>query len=116
MLFPSLRRRRHAPQIRSPVHRPQLMRCSKISLLTFGAGLLLGLVAIAFEIGWLERPASFLMAFGIAGLPFGMLLDWRRATKPARPATKKRVNARTRRVSATARRPARPHKPASPKR
>jgi hypothetical protein len=92
------------------------MRCTKIALLMFGAGLLLGLAVVATEIRWLERPASLLMALGIAALPVGMILDWRRATKPARPAVKKRAKTRTRRTGAAPRRPARPRNPASPKR
>ncbi|HEY1260651.1 MAG TPA: hypothetical protein VGF34_15495 [Stellaceae bacterium] len=92
------------------------MRCTKIALLTFGAGLLAGLAAIAIEIGWLGRAASLLMALGIAALPIGMAVDWRRATKTARPAVKKRSKARTRRAAAAPRRPTRPRKPVSPNR
>jgi hypothetical protein len=83
------------------------MRCTKIALLIFGAGLLFGLAAIAADIGWLGPAASGLMALGIAGLPIGMLLDWRRATRTPRPARKKRSGT-------TARRPARARKQAPP--
>ncbi len=91
------------------------MRWTKIALLTFGAGLLLGLTVVVAEIGWLERPASFLMALAIAGLPIGMVIDWRRATRTARPAAKKRVTAPARRAGARVP-PARPRKQAPPKR
>lgn len=81
------------------------MRWTKIALLTFGAGLLLGLTVVVAEIGWLERPASFLMALAIAGLPLGMAVDWRRATKAPRPPAKKRAKSRPRRAADTMRPP-----------
>ena len=63
------------------------MRFSKTALLLFGAGLLLGLIAIAGELRWLERAASFAMAFGIAALPVTIVLDLRRRVSPKlRPA------------------------------
>ncbi len=91
------------------------MRCTKIALLMFGAGLLLGLVVIAFELDPLERVASWSMALGIAAIPIGLLTDWRRAAKPAAPAPgrKRRGKAYPRR-SPPARR--RPRKPARAKR
>ncbi|MGH7065222.1 MAG: hypothetical protein ACREET_14190 [Stellaceae bacterium] len=92
------------------------MRWSKIALLMFGAGLLLGLAAIAADIGWPERPASALMALGIAALPIGMAVDWRRATRTPRPARKQRARAPTRRPGTSARRPARPRRQAPPER
>jgi hypothetical protein len=82
----------------------------------FGAGLLLGLAAIAAEIGWLERPASLLMALAIAALPVGMIVDWRRATRAQRPAVKGRSKTRTRPAGGAVPRPARSRKPASSKR
>jgi hypothetical protein len=57
------------------------MRYTKFALLLFGAGLLLGLVIIAFELDWLEWAASWSMALGIAAIPVGMAVDWRLATK-----------------------------------
>ena len=60
------------------------MRYTKIALLTFGAGLVLGLVVVVIEIDWLDRVASGLMALGLAAIPFGMIVDWRLATKSAR--------------------------------
>lgn len=103
------------------------MRYTKIALLTFGAGLVLGLVAVVVEIDALDRPASALMALGLAAIPIAMILDWRRATKPAgnagrRPA--KRPGGAGRRPARPAaqkappgvRRNPRPRKPAPPKR
>lgn len=85
------------------------MRYTKTALLIFGAGLMLGLVVIAVEIKSLQRVASGLMAFGIAAIPIGMVVDWRRATKPVRRAPR-------RRTSPTSRGRVRPRKPARPKR
>ena len=85
------------------------MRYTKIALLVFGVGLLLGLVVIAAEIRSLERVASGLMALGIAAIPIGMIADWRRSTKPAPRATR-------RRASPAARRRVRQRKSAQPKR
>ncbi len=59
------------------------MRYSKAALLVFGCGLLLGLVVIAGEIKSLQRVASGLMALGIAVIPVGMVVDWRRAVRDA---------------------------------
>jgi xanthosine utilization system XapX-like protein len=59
------------------------MRYTKTALLAFGSGLLLGLAIIAAEIKSLERVASALMALGIAGIPVGMVADWRRAIRAA---------------------------------
>jgi hypothetical protein len=85
------------------------MRYTKTALLTFGAGLMLGLVVIAFEIKSLQRVASGLMAFGIAAIPIGMVVDWRRATQPVRRVPR-------RRPSPSSRRRMPPRKPARPKR
>src|SRR5262249_5708474 len=73
--------------------RPQRMRYTKIALLIFGCGLVLGLVVIAAEIRWLGRAASSLMAFGIAAIPIGMIMDWRRMAKAAKPAPRRRARA-----------------------
>jgi hypothetical protein len=74
------------------------MRYTKTALLAFGLGLLLGLVIVAVEIKWLGRVASGLMALGIAAIPVGGIVDWRRAMKAA-------PRARARRAKAPARRP-----------
>ena len=57
------------------------MRYTKVALLAFGLGLLLGLVVIAAEIKALERFASGLMALGIAAIPFAIIADLRRAAR-----------------------------------
>ncbi len=57
------------------------MRYTKLALLAFGVGLLLGLVVIVAEIKALERFASGLMALGIAAIPFGVVADWWRAAR-----------------------------------
>jgi hypothetical protein len=85
------------------------MRYTKIALLAFGFGLLLGLVVLGAEIKSLARVASGLMALGIAAIPVGMVADWRRAIKTPRRGVKTAV----RRTARTARRP---RKSASPKR
>ena len=41
------------------------MYYTKIALLTFGAGLVLGLAVVVIEIDWLSRVASGLMALGL---------------------------------------------------
>ena len=89
------------------------MRYTKIALLAFGIGLLLGLVVLGAEIKSLEHVASGLMALGIAAIPFGMVADWRRAIKAARGMPRRGVKTVARRVSRAARRP---RKSAPPKR
>jgi hypothetical protein len=81
------------------------MRYTKIALLAFGLGLLLGLVVLGAEIKSLARVASGVMALGIAAIPFGMLADWRRAIKAARGTPRRGVKTAARRVSRAARRP-----------
>ncbi|MGH7116450.1 MAG: hypothetical protein ACREE9_18385 [Stellaceae bacterium] len=90
------------------------MRYTKIALLTFGAGLLLGLIVVMAEIDWLGRLASSLMALGLAAIPVGMIADWRLATRTS-PPPKKRARIPPRRNAAATRRP-KPRKPAPPKR
>jgi len=80
------------------------MRYTKTALLTFGAGLVLALIVVAAEIDGLQRLASAVMALGIAGIPIGMILDWRLATKAPRRPARRRGKARTRRPSSAARR------------
>ena len=92
------------------------MRYTKIALLTFGAGLVLALVVVATETQGLERVASAAMAFGIAGIPIGMAVDWRRATRGPRSSSGRRAKPRTRRTAPVVRRRARPRKPSRPNR
>jgi hypothetical protein len=93
------------------------MPYTKIALLIFGAGLMLGLVIVVAEIDRFDRVASGLMAVGLIGVPAGMVADWRRATKAAQKPPKKRAKTPARRsTAAPLRRAARPRKPASPKR
>ena len=77
---------------------------TKIALLTFGAGLVLGLAVVVIEIDWLSRVASGLMALGLMTIPMGMIVDWRLATKSARRPPKARgatrVQSRLRRLAA----------------
>jgi hypothetical protein len=89
------------------------MRYTKIALLAFGFGLLLGLVVIGAEIKSLARVASGLMAVGIAAIPVGMVADWRRAINIARGTPRRGGKTAARRPSRGTRRA---RKPASPKR
>jgi hypothetical protein len=82
---------------------------TKLALLTFGAGLLLALIAVAVDIEQMKRMASTAMALGIAAIPIGMAVDWRLATRALRPASRRRGKAVTRRNVTPARR--RPRKP-----
>ena len=84
------------------------MRYTKSALLVFGCGLILGLVVVAVEIKWLQRPASGLMAFGIAAIPIATITDWRRAVRAAIPALRKRAKAQARRGASPMRKSARP--------
>jgi hypothetical protein len=54
------------------------MRYSKLALLTFGAGMILGLAVVAVELPGLARVASLAMAAGIVLLPLALFADWRR--------------------------------------
>jgi len=76
------------------------MRYTKLALLTFGAGLVLALVAVAAEIHPIQRIASTVMALGNAAIPVGMAVDWRRATRVSRP-TSRRPSKAGRRRNAT---------------
>jgi hypothetical protein len=89
------------------------MRYTKAALLTFGVGLVLALVVVATETQGLERAASAAMALGIAAIPIGMAVDWRRATRTPRRSAR-RGKPRARRTTPAARRRAR--KPAGPNR
>jgi hypothetical protein len=90
------------------------MRYTKTALLIFGAGLVLALVVVATETQGLERVASAAMALGIAAIPIGMAVDWRRATRAPRRSPGRRAKPRIRRTAPVARRRARPRKPAGP--
>jgi len=90
------------------------MRYTKAALLTFGAGLVLALVVVATEVPGLERVASAVMALGIAAIPIGMAVDWRRATRGTRRLSRRRGKPRMRRTVPVARRRTRPRKPAGP--
>jgi Cu/Ag efflux pump CusA len=72
------------------------MRYTKIAILVFGLGLVLGLLVIGAEIKRLERVASALMALGVTALPIGMIVDWRRAVKAAARGAKSRAAPRAR--------------------
>jgi hypothetical protein len=89
------------------------MRYTKAAVLAFGFGLFLGLAAVAGEFKSLERVASGLMAVGIAGIPVGMVADWRRAVRAAKKARQPSRKIAARRNSPAA---CRPRKAALPKR
>ena len=92
------------------------MRYTKTALLTFGAGLVLALVAVAAEIDWLARAASAAMALGIAAIPVGMIVDWRLATRGVPRPARRSGTARARRAAPAIRRRSPSRKPARPKR
>ncbi|MGA8550831.1 MAG: hypothetical protein WB678_11400 [Stellaceae bacterium] len=92
------------------------MRYTKIALLTFGAGLVLGLVVVVIELDWLDRVASSLMALGLMAIPLGMIVDWRLAMKPPRRPAKSRGRSRPPRPAGQPSRTPRPRKAAPPKR
>ena len=88
------------------------MRYTKAALLTFGAGLVLALVVVAIDVPGLERVASAAMALGIAAIPIGMAIDWRRATRGVRRPSRSGGKQRTRRIAPATRRRARSRNPA----
>jgi hypothetical protein len=93
------------------------MRYTKIALLSFGLGLVLGLIVVVAEIEPLARVASGLMALGLCAIPVGMAVDWRLATRTARETLRKRAKIQARRAAtAPSRRAPRPRKPAQTKR
>jgi len=81
------------------------MRYTKIALLAFGLGLLLGLIVVAAEIKSLERVVSGLMALGIVAIPIGILADLRRAMTGRFGGARRRAKAPARRGAPGARRP-----------
>jgi uncharacterized membrane protein len=85
------------------------MLYTKTALLTFGAGLVLALIAVAADVHPMQRVASTVMALGIAAIPIGMAVDWRLATRAPQPTTRRRRKAGARRkVAATRRHPRKP--------
>jgi hypothetical protein len=84
--------------------------------LTFGAGLVLGLIVLAAELDRMQRVASAAMALGIAAIPIGMAVDWRLATRVPRRPSRRRGKPRPRRTAPATRRRARPRKPTGPNR
>ena len=92
------------------------MRYTKAALLTFGAGLVLALLMVVTETQGLDRIASAAMAVGIAAIPIGVAVDWRRATRAPRRTVRRRGKPRIRRTAPAARRRARPRKPVKPNR
>ena len=79
------------------------LRWTKIALLVFGAGGLLGLAVVSVPLPRLARVASAAMALGIASLPVALIADWRRKT-PAAPAKHRRKAAGKHRTIAPQRR------------
>ena len=65
------------------------MRYTKIALLTFGVGLVLGLAVVVADVAPLARAASGLMALALFAIPLGMIVDWRVATKSQRTTCEK---------------------------
>jgi hypothetical protein len=93
------------------------MRYTKTALLTFGAGLVLGLIVVVVDLGALARIASGLMALGLIGMPIGIAVDLWLGSKPVPIPTRGRAKAPVRRRPAAApRRPPRQRKRVAPKR
>jgi hypothetical protein len=91
------------------------VRDTKRALLIFGAGLLLGLFVVTFQLTPFERVASVLMALGLVAIPLGLVLDWRRAATMRKPLPAKRRRG-ARRPPARARDRTRPKKRPAPDR
>jgi hypothetical protein len=72
------------------------LRYSKIALLTFGAGLVLGLAVVAAKLPSLARVASLAMAAGIVALPFTAAADWRRRIISTNRTSRRRADAKPR--------------------
>ena len=81
------------------------MRYTKMALVIFGFGLVLGLVVVVAELKALERVASGTMALGIVAIPIGILADLRRAMTGRFGDSMRRAKAPSRRVPAMPRRP-----------
>lgn len=105
-------------------HPRRRMRYTKTALLTFGAGLVLGLIVVAFAWDPIGPVAGGLMALGILAIPVGLVADWRARTRQAPLPARRRAKPSPRRTASRAgkaplappRRPARRRKPAAPKR
>lgn len=52
------------------------MRYSRLALLIFGAGAVLGLALVSADLTGLGRLAAAAMAAGLALLPFALVADW----------------------------------------
>ena len=89
------------------------MRYTKIALLTFGFGLVLGLAVVAADIKSLGRVASGAMVIGITTIPVGLLVDLRRAMNGRSRLPRRRARTPARRAIPAARRSGRS---AAPKR
>jgi xanthosine utilization system XapX-like protein len=88
-----------------------MMRYSKIALLIFGAGLVVGFFVSALEVTALERPTALLIVGGIVLFPIAAAADLWRAiarTRPAKP--KRRAKKGPARQTATPRRRTRKHR------
>jgi hypothetical protein len=81
------------------------MRYTKIALLIFGLGLVLGLAVVVVEIKSFERVASGLMALGIAAIAISILAYLRRAMTAGPRTAWRPARAPARRAPAAARRP-----------
>ena len=81
------------------------MPYSKWALLTFGGGLLLGLVVVSADLPVLGWVASFAMAVGAALLPVALVADWWSHRPWKAPARRSAKGPRTKR----------PAKPPSPR-
>ena len=90
----------------------RIMRYSKLALLIFGLGLVLGLAVVAAEWWNYARIPSLLMALGIAAIPVAIFFDWRRAAPFSRLMGRFRRRKPTRRRSPPKRRRARTPPPA----
>ncbi|HUI34799.1 MAG TPA: hypothetical protein VLX67_04630 [Stellaceae bacterium] len=79
------------------------LRWTKIALLVFGAGGLLGLAVVSVPLPRLARVASAAMALSILALPATVVADWRRKS-PVTPARRRRYAGAKRRTIAPQRR------------
>jgi hypothetical protein len=84
------------------------MRYTKVALLVFGAGAVLGLVVVSVRLPAFARVASLAMALGIAALPVALVADWRRKA-PAAPVKRSRKSATGKRRTPSRRRTPRRH-------
>jgi hypothetical protein len=86
------------------------MRYTKLALLIFGAGMLLGLAVVSANLSGLGRIASLTMAAGIMLVPVALIADLRRRQpKPKPKARSSRTRGRT--ASSTRRGPPKRRQP-----